>query len=238
MSQRISIEDFLPRRHEVLLLDVRTPGEYAQGHIPGAVSFPLFTNEERAEVGTLYKQESPQVAMERGLELVGPKMAGFVRRARELAGGRDVIVHCWRGGKRSGSMGWLLSTAGMRVQTLEGGYKAWRRYILERLENPPWRFIILSGKTGSGKTDILQELKSLGAQVVDLEALACHRGSAFGALGQPEQPSAEHFANRLFDALSQLDPGCCNLPSWLWKYPWRDASAGCYGITLPFRPKI
>ncbi len=212
MTDSISIEAFLSSRREVLLLDVRTPAEYAQGHIPGAVNFPLFSNEERAEVGTLYKQQSPRAALERGLELAGPKMADFVRDAARLAGGREIVLHCWRGGKRSGSMGWLLRLAGLPVRTIEGGYKAWRRYILGQLEDPPWKFIILSGKTGSGKTYILQELKKLGAQVVDLEGLACHRGSAFGALGQPEQPSAEHFANLLYDALSEMDPA---QPVWL-----------------------
>ncbi len=212
MPEIISIEDFLRRRDEVLLLDVRTPAEYEQGHIPGAVSFPLFSNEERAEVGTLYKQQSPQAAMERGLELVGPKMAGFVRRARELAAGRELVLHCWRGGKRSGSMGWLLSTAGMQVSTIAGGYKAYRRYVLEQLEHPRRKFFILSGKTGSGKTDVLHELKKQGAQVVDLEGLANHRGSAFGALGQEPQPTTEHFTNLLYDALSKTDP---QQPVWL-----------------------
>lgn len=212
MPETISIETFFKRKNEVLLLDVRTPAEYAQGHIPGAVSFPLFSNEERAEVGTLYKQQSPQAAMERGLELVGPKMAGFVRRARELAAGRELVVHCWRGGKRSGSMAWLLSMAGMQVSAIEGGYKAYRRYVLEQLEHPRWKFFILSGKTGSGKTDVLHELRKQGAQVVDLEGLACHRGSAFGALGQEPQPTTEHFANLLYDALSKTDP---QQPVWL-----------------------
>ncbi len=213
MPEVLSIEDFLSQdRRQRLLLDVRTPAEYARGHIPGAINFPLFENEERAEVGTLYKQQSPQAALERGLELVGPKMAGFVRRARELAEGRPLTLHCWRGGKRSGSMAWLLELAGMNVSVIKGGYKAYRRKILAMLENPPWRLVMLSGKTGSGKTEVLRELKKRGAQVVDLEELANHRGSAFGALGMPAQPSTEHFANLLYEALAGMKP---DQPVWV-----------------------
>ncbi len=212
MPAKLSIEDFLPHRPGYCLLDVRTPEEYAQGHIPGAINFPLFRGEERAEVGVLYKQESPERALLRGLELVGPKLADFVRKAVVLAGGKPLALHCWRGGKRSASMAWLLELAGLEVVVLEGGYKAYRRRVLAALEEPVWSFLVLSGKTGSGKTAVLHQLEDLGAQVVDLEGLACHRGSAFGALGMPPQPTTEHFANLLYEELSKLDP---SRPVWL-----------------------
>jgi len=212
MPVELSIEDFLSRRQDLCLLDVRTPAEYEQGHIPGAVNFPLFSNEERAEVGTLYKQQSPQAALKRGLELVGPKLAGFVEKAGRLAADKPLALHCWRGGKRSSSMAWLLEMAGMEVFVIRGGYKAYRQKVMTALEKPVWPFVVLSGKTGSGKTLILQELKALGAQVVDLEGLACHRGSAFGALGMPPQPTTEQFANLLYEELSKMDP---SRPVWL-----------------------
>ena len=122
MENRVPVPDFLARRSGCVLLDVRSPGEYAQGHIPGAVTFPLFSDEERARVGTFYKQKGPEAALELGLKYAGPKMAGFVRKARELAPGRRLAVHCWRGGQRSQSVAWLLRQAGFEVMTLEGGY--------------------------------------------------------------------------------------------------------------------
>ncbi len=190
------------------ILDVRSPGEFAKGHIPGAVSFPLFSDAERAEVGTLYKRKGQQVAMDRGLELVGPKLAEFVRRARALSG-EDKLplrVHCWRGGMRSGSMAWLLRTAGLPVQVLEGGYKAYRQFGATLGTSVPG-LLTLHGPTGSGKTAILQALAVLGEQVVDLEGLARHRGSSFGGLGQKPQPSTEQFQNDLTKTLRGLELG-------------------------------
>ena len=131
MRHSAPIDEFLPECSQRVLLDVRSPGEYRQGHIPGAVSFPLFDDDERARVGTLYKQQGSEVAMELGLEIAGPKMAGFVRQARANAPDRKLAVHCWRGGQRSGSMAWLFRQAGFDVLTLEGGYKAYRRHVLE-----------------------------------------------------------------------------------------------------------
>lgn len=216
------------------LLDVRSPGEFAKGHIPGAVSFPLFSNEERAEIGTLYKKQGQQDAFERGLELVGPKMAGFVRRARALSGetpsrpSAPLRIHCWRGGMRSGSMAWLLRTAGFAVQVLEGGYKGFRQYGARLGASVPG-LLTLHGPTGSGKTAILHALAGMGEQVLDLEALARHRGSAFGALGQMPQPNTEQFQNDLYKILHGLDRnrriwvegesksiGCCYVPDGFW----------------------
>jgi tRNA 2-selenouridine synthase len=194
------------------ILDVRSPAEYALGHIPGALSFPLFSDDERASVGTTYKQKSKEAAFLLGLEIVGPKMAGFVRAANKLAPNKKIAVHCWRGGQRSGSMAWLLRSAGMEVQVLKGGYKAYRSFILEAFFEKKWQIRVLGGKTGSGKTKILYALRSLGAQVIDLEGLANHKGSAFGFIGEEEQPRTEQFENNLYAALLQLDP---SRPVWV-----------------------
>ncbi len=186
------------------MLDVRSPSEFRQGHIPGAVSFPLFTDEERARVGTLYKQQGKDNAVLEGLRIVGPKLATFIEQANTISPERAVAMYCWRGGMRSGSMAWLLRTAGFTVDLRKGGYKAYRQNVQESFSNAI-PFTILSGPTGSGKTEILHELRNLGEQVIDLEELACHRGSAFGSLGMEEQPTIEQFENNLYHALQALD---------------------------------
>lgn len=191
---KINIEEFLNQRNNIPIIDVRTPAEYQQGHIPGAINIPLFSNEERAIIGTIYKQEGHDPAVEKGLEFVGPKLLDYVLKTKERAPDKKVLVHCWRGGMRSGSFAWLLSTAGFSADTLDGGYKAYRRYIRDRFLKAE-KIIILSGMTGSGKTEILHELKQLQEQVIDLEGLANHMGSAFGFIGQDEQPSTEQFEN-------------------------------------------
>lgn len=187
------------------LLDVRSPGEYAQGHVPGAIPFPLFSDAERATVGTIYKQQSRQLALEKGLELVGPKLADFVRDARALAVADKIAVHCWRGGQRSGSMAWLLRQGGLDVLTLEGGYKAYRHWVLTELAERQYSLIVIGGRTGTGKTKILHALRQMGEQIIDLEGLACHKGSAFGFIGESAQPTVEQFENDLHDALRSLD---------------------------------
>jgi tRNA 2-selenouridine synthase len=192
---------------QVPAIDVRSPGEFAQGHIPGMVSMPLFTDEERAAVGTFYKQQGSTPAYELGLEYVGPKMADWSRAGRRLAGEADRLrVHCWRGGQRSASMAWLLRGAGLEVWTLEGGYKAYRQHVLGTFDTWSGQVQVLSGRTGSGKTHILHALRDLGEQIIDLEALAHHKGSAFGAIGEKPQPTVEQFENHLYDALMQTDP--------------------------------
>ncbi len=206
MAKLIPIEEFIREAEKSVVLDVRSPGEFQQGHIPGAVSFPLFSDAERAEVGTLYKQKGPDAAMLRGLEFVGPKMAEFVREARRISPTRKVAIHCWRGGKRSKSMAWLLESAGMEAVVLEGGYKAYRHWVLEFGPLESLDFCIIGGKTGTGKTKILRALRNLGEQIIDLEAMANHKGSAFGAIGEAPQPTAEHFENGLFEVLRSLDP--------------------------------
>ena len=131
MTQLLPIDDFWQAHGPIL--DVRSPGEYAQGHLPDAVSFPLFSDDERAQVGTCYKQQGKEIAIELGLELVGPKMAGLVKQAKVLAPERQVRVHCWRGGMRSGSVGWLLETGGLEVKLLAGGYKSFRQWVRSTL---------------------------------------------------------------------------------------------------------
>jgi tRNA 2-selenouridine synthase len=201
-----------------LVIDVRTPSEFAHGHIPGAVSIPLFSDDERAEVGTTYKQVSPRDALRQGLSLVGPKLVDYLdlyETALRERNGADpasdasgkpptrTIIHCWRGGMRSASMAWLLRTAGYEVDVLEGGYKAYRSWVLSELERP-WPFVVIGGRTGSGKTDILRALAQNDTRVIDLEAIANHRGSAFGSLMMPPQPSTEQAMNDLHHALWKL----------------------------------
>ncbi|HIK15776.1 MAG TPA: tRNA 2-selenouridine(34) synthase MnmH [Leptolyngbyaceae cyanobacterium M33_DOE_097] len=209
MPTVLAIADFL--KAPGVILDVRSPGEYEQGHIPGAVSFPLFSNEERAEVGTCYKQTGREAAIELGLALVGPKLANFVHHAKELAGDRIVRVHCWRGGMRSGSMAWLLETAGFQVTVLDKGYKGFRHWVRHVLAEPK-PILTLGGMTGTGKTAVLKGLAELGEQTLDLEYLANHRGSSYGALGLPPQPSTEQFENLIAMEWVQLSP---DRPVWV-----------------------
>lgn len=204
MIHQLGIDDFLVQSAGHLTLDVRSEGEYHHGRIPHAVNLPLFNNDERKQIGTTYKQQSRNEAILQGLDIVGPKMSGFVKYVQPLATENKVFVHCWRGGMRSGSMAWLLNQFGYDVFVLKGGYKAYRNKVLEVLAQP-YNYLVLGGKTGSGKTQVLQQLKRLGEQVVDLEELANHKGSAFGAMGQAQQPSSEHFENMVAAELMKLD---------------------------------
>lgn len=205
-KMELTPDEFLKQSSDGVVLDVRTPDEYSAGHIPGAINFPLFSNEERVVVGTLYVRTGRDEAVERGLELVGPKLALFVREARRIAAGRTLYIHCWRGGMRSGSMAWLLRTAGLRVKLLKGGYKAYRQSFYELLEAHPWKMVILGGSTGCGKTRILEQLANRGEQILNLEGLAHHKGSVFGALGELPQPTTEQFINDLHTAFRTFDP--------------------------------
>ena len=218
-------------RKRVPILDVRAPCEYLQGHLPGAISVPLFTDEERAEVGTLYKKAGHDSAVERGLEIVTAKgWDKLLSAAPELSEGDDVLVYCFRGGMRSGSVAHLLSTAPLNVHTLEGGYKKFRHWAMDAWEECDRPITSVGGPTGSGKTDVLHALRDeLGAQVLDLEGEANHRGSIFGALGRPAQPSNEHYENVLalqwrgFEAHRTVfiedeshNVGKCGVPRGLW----------------------
>ncbi len=203
--QIVGVDAIVSNETDRLIIDVRSPAEFQKAHIPGAVNLPLFSNEERAIVGTAYKQESPEKAMLLGLEFAGRKMRFYVEQATLISPERKILVHCWRGGKRSESMAWLLSLAGFDVHVLKGGYKNYRRYVRSFfcLQEP--KFIVIGGQTGIGKTYFLHQLALMGEQIIDLEGLANHKGSAFGSLGQEPQPSVEQFENLLFDAYRKVD---------------------------------
>lgn len=219
-------------KRTAVLLDVRAPCEYARGHIPGAISLPLFTDEERAVVGTLYKREGHDVAVRKGLKLVSAKWPTLLDGVAELeAEDADLYVYCFRGGMRSGGMAWLLSQAlPGRVHTLSGGYKRFRNWAIERWEDAR-PVVVLGGRTGSGKTDVLLAMRdALGAQVLDLEGDAHHRGSIFGSLGRPPQPTNEHYENLLALQWANFSPqrpvfvedeskavGSCGVPPGLWQ---------------------
>lgn len=213
MLTPLSVEAFWEKVHaqEISLWDVRTPDEFALGHIPSANNLPLFDNEGRAIVGTMYKEQGHDAAVREGLELVGSKLAEYVHQVDKVAKGKAVGIYCWRGGMRSGSMAWLLDMAGYEVYQLTGGYKAFRQYVLS-LFSQSYAFQVLSGNTGSGKTEVLHALAAQGAQVIDLEGLANHKGSAFGGLMQPPQPCQQDFEHMLFQVLRAYDP---SKPIWV-----------------------
>ena len=204
MTHRISIEDIEKQTAGLPVLDVRAPAEFAHGHIPGAFSLPLFSDEERARVGMTYKHQGREAAILLGFELTGPKWSGFIRQALELAPQKKVILHCWRGGMRSSAMAWALDMYGFEVYLLQGGYKSYRRWVARRWEKN-YTFLVLGGYTGSGKTRILHQLKENGEQIIDLEDLAQHQGSTYGSLNRLTQPTQEQFENNLAHTLSKLD---------------------------------
>lgn len=193
LLEALKIADFL--KVQGPLYDVRSPLEYIHGTIPEALNLPLFTDEERKGVGTLYKQ-NPTAAFLLGLKFAGPKLSFFAEEGikRNLEG--IARIFCFRGGQRSGSMAWLFRSSGVKTVTLQGGYKAFRRFVLNTFCKS-YNFQVIGGMSGSGKTDFLYQLKSEGKQVIDLEGLAQHKGSAFGLLGKPAQPSSEAFENAL-----------------------------------------
>lgn len=274
--EKIHIEQFLGLTGYCPVLDVRSPAEYKQAHIPGAYSLPLFTDEERKLVGTTYKQQSREAAIKIGLDFFGPRMRkmvedveGIVSQWRSAAGSNghankngapqlrnvnQVLVHCWRGGMRSAAVSWLLDLYGFKVYTLIGGYKLYRNYVLNSFSHP-YQFKILGGYTGSGKTFTLKELENCGEKVIDLEAIACHKGSAFGAIGQEPQPTQEMFENLLSTELrkkagtaSEAGSTCCiwledesqriglvNIHQSLWT---RMRQSPVYFIDIPFSERL
>ena len=213
------------------IIDVRAPAEYAEDHLPGAISLPVLDDEERARVGTIYKQVSSFTARKLGAALVARNAAAHLEGAlADKPGGWRPLVYCWRGGQRSGSFATILAQIGWRVEVLAGGYKAWRGLVVKAVYDTPVRspVVVLDGNTGSAKTDILNLLPGLGVQVIDLEGLANHRGSLFGNMGP--QPSQKAFEGALAQALAGLDPkrpvvveaesskiGNCRMPPELWK---------------------
>ncbi len=225
MLSRITIEEYYKREVLLPLVDVRSPSEYAKGHIPNAVNIPLFSDEERAKVGTVYKKQSKEKAVALGYEFVTPKLQDFWAQSAKVANGGAIAVHCWRGGMRSQSFAQHLHDNGFaKVYVIEGGYKAFRNHVLDFFVQP-LQLKVLGGFTGSGKTYVLKELQKMGEQVVDLEGLAHHKGSAFGSLGELPQPSSEYFENILFDQWRHLD---LSKPVWV-----EDESARIGCVQLP-----
>lgn len=253
--QKISVEEFVGLSLIHPVIDVRSDAEYIHAHIPGAFNLPLFNNEERAVVGTIYKQQSRELAIKKGLEYFGPKMKDMIVFAEEVLAKRNpesktLLVHCWRGGMRSAGVAWLMDLYGFKVYTLVGGYKAFRNWVLKSFENKI-SYTILGGYTGSGKTIVLNELQSGGAAVIDLEGLAGHKGSAFGNIGLPKQPSQEMFENKLAVAIASTQKsypgqtiwledesqriGTVNIPQILWSHI---RTCPVYFIDIPFEPRV
>ena len=235
MIKNTGINNFLKLDSSIPVVDVRTPAEFAQGHICGAHNIPLFNNEERVQVGTTYKQEGREQAILLGFDLAGSKWSGFIKQALEIAPGKKIALHCWRGGMRSGAMAWCLDLYGFEVYLLTGGYKHYRRRVLDTFAEK-FNIRILGGLTGCGKTKVLHQLKALGEQVIDLEGLAQHQGSVFGSMNSMEQPSQEQFENKLAAELGLLNRhqpvwiedesiiiGKCAIPNALF-HQMRDAS--------------
>ncbi len=205
MIRNLKIDDFIQLPASIAVADVRTPAEFEKGHIVGAFNIPLFTNEERVEVGTTYKQQGREQAILLGFDLTGSKWSGFIKQALELSPQKKIALHCWRGGMRSGAMAWALNLYGFEVFLLEGGYKQYRRWVIDQF-NVTRNLLILGGMTGSGKTQVLHQLKSRGEQVIDLEDLAQHQGSSYGTMNKLVQPSQEQFENELASRLVATDP--------------------------------
>lgn len=189
------------------IIDVRAPAEFAEDHVPGAINLPVLDDEERARVGTIYKQQSPFLARKLGAALVARNAAKHIEGPlAEKGGGWRPLVYCWRGGQRSNSFAVILKQIGWRVEVLDGGYKSWRRLVINMLHDDPLphRLVLIDGNTGTAKTDLLDRVAARGGQVLDLEGLANHRGSIFGDMG--DQPAQKGFESRLAVALSRLDP--------------------------------
>ncbi len=203
MIHSITVSDLLDPSFSIPVADVRTPAEFAQAHIPGAVNLPLFTNEERVQVGTTYKQVGKEAAILLGFDLTGNKWSGFIRQALEFAPDKKIALHCWRGGMRSGAMAWALNLYGFDVYLLQGGYKTFRRWALRQFDKK-YQLQVVGGMTGTGKTKVLRQLRTMGQPVIDLEDIAQHQGSAYGSLNKLVQPSQEHFENILAFQLNRL----------------------------------
>jgi len=192
-----------------LVIDVRSPAEFALDHIPGAINYPVLNNDERAQIGTLYKQVSPFAAKKLGAALVSKNIAEHIENhLLDLPREWRPLIYCWRGGERSGAFTHILNRIGWKAMQLEGGYQGFRRTVIDRLEADAnaFTFQVICGMTGSGKTRVLQEIGALGAQILDLEGLAVHRGSVLGNEPNIDQPSQKGFETALWNALRNLDP--------------------------------
>lgn len=206
----LDIAQFAQARNQFdAIIDVRSPAEFALDHIPGSINYPVLNNEERAQIGTLYKQVSPFAAKKLGAAIVSRNIAQHLEQSM-LDHPREwrPLIYCWRGGERSGAFTHVLNRIGWKAMQLEGGYQGFRRIVIDDLDlaAKQFQFQVICGMTGTGKTRILHELQSLGAQVLDLEGLAIHRGSVLGNEPDSEQPSQKGFETALWNALQSLDP--------------------------------
>ncbi|NJN42092.1 MAG: tRNA 2-selenouridine(34) synthase MnmH, partial [Flammeovirgaceae bacterium] len=199
----IDIKEFFDKRKSLPLIDVRSEGEFEQGHIPGSINIPILTNAEREKVGTDYKLKGSDEAVLTGFRMVGPRLDALLEESKKKIGDK-ALVYCWRGGMRSDYYSRFISMVGISSQRLSGGYKMYRQLAMEYFAKP-YQLLMISGCTGSGKSEILRALKSVGEQVIDLEDLANHKGSVFGGLMKGPQPSSEQFQNNLFENLYKLD---------------------------------
>lgn len=245
-TKRVSIEEFISLASSIPVFDVRSPGEYLHAHIPEAVSLPLFTDEERKDVGIAYKQKGKQEAIKIGLNFFGPKMNQIISTvvSSHRNAPAEVLLYCWRGGMRSGGVAWLLDLYGYQVYVLNGGYKAYRNWALSVFQKP-YQIRVLGGYTGSAKTVLLNELKQ-HQPVIDLEAIAKHKGSAFGGINQPQQPTQEMFENILALELSRQKEafwtedesqriGKLNIPNAFW-HTMRNSRV--FFIDVPFEERL
>lgn len=254
--QKITIDDLFKMSFEnILIIDVRSPAEFEHAHIPKAINLPLFNNEERKIVGTAYKQKSREEAIKIGLNYFGVKMSAMIETVEEIIAknkkNKDknklhIIVHCWRGGMRSAGVAWLLDLYGFKVSTIIGGYKSYRNWVLKQFE-VSYKFRVIGGYTGSGKTETLYSLEKLGATIIDFEKIAGHKGSAFGNLAEIPQPTQEMFENNLALELflkkensiwiedESQRIGNINLPS---KIHNQKQKATVYFIEIPFEERL
>jgi len=198
MDNTITIAEALELPNS-LFIDVRSPAEYAEAHIPGAINIPIFEDDERALIGTVYKDKAPESAVDMGFSLVAPKLPEIQQRIKKLSQEHNVVLYCWRGGMRSQAISQVLAILGNKHYRLVGGYKAFRQYVLNFFAQPfTQEIIVLSGLTGVGKTEFLERLSQEGLPAIDLEGLAQNRGSVFGHVGMGHTPTQKHFEGLLF----------------------------------------
>jgi len=207
----ITLPEFFELRKTLPIIDARSEGEFDQSHIPNAINIPILNNAERIIVGTLYKEKGAEAATLKGFELVGPRFHEIQKSTLAEFPDKKILIYCWRGGMRSQILSWLLTMVGFEVYRLIGGYKTYRTNSFELVRSKV-NLIVLAGRTGTGKTLYLKLLKEKGAQILDLEGLANHKGSSFGAIGQAPQPTVEQFENLLAEAIGKLDP---SKPTWV-----------------------
>jgi tRNA 2-selenouridine synthase len=207
----ITLQKFFELRKKLPIIDARSEGEFEQSKIPDAINIPILNNEERVIVGTLYKEKGNEKATLKGFELVGPRFHQIQKSALAAYPEKKLMIYCWRGGMRSQILSWLLTMVGFEVFRLKGGYKTYRTHSFDVVRDK-LNLMVLAGRTGTGKTRILKSLKSQGQQILDLEGIANHKGSSFGAIGQAPQPSVEQFENLLAEAVMKLDP---EQPTWI-----------------------